>query len=65
MTLQTQSEQNVEMYERMGFRVKECIEMESPQGQSRFWFMIRQPEPRVEEKENAGGLQEESRASLN
>lgn len=46
MTLQTQSEQNVEMYERMGFRAKECIEMESPQGKSKFWFMIRQPEPK-------------------
>lgn len=43
MTLQTQNEVNVGMYERKGFEVKERIEMESRQGKSRFWFLLREP----------------------
>ncbi|TEB24453.1 hypothetical protein FA13DRAFT_1714625 [Coprinellus micaceus] len=44
MTLQTQNEVNVHIYERKGFQVKEQIEMESRQGKSRFWFLLRKPE---------------------
>ena len=44
MTLQTQNEVNVHIYERKGFEVKEQIEMESRQGKSRFWFLLREPE---------------------
>lgn len=41
MVLETQNEKNVAMYGKMGFEVKDVINVESRVGMSRFWFMGR------------------------
>ena len=41
MILETQNEKNVAMYGKMGFEVKDLINVESRAGTSPFWFMGR------------------------